>query len=293
MTNTYAFFDIHSHLHDKAFDDAKKNESKKSREQILAEMKSIGVGTITVGTGLKESRDAIALADAHPHIYATVGLHPCDNVLESYNADAFGKLASHSKVVAIGECGLDYHYIETFFERDVTEKELHWNKDAEKERQKIIFSKQIELAVQVDKPLMLHGRPSKGSMDAYEDMLNILESAKEKYGERLRGNAHFFVGNIDIAERFINLNFTMSFSGVITFAHDYDNVLRFIPLEMIHAETDSPYATPAPFRGQRNDPRMVQEIVARISVLRQEPLEEVRVQLLENAKRVFGIYMRS
>lgn len=277
----YAFFDIHSHLHDKAFDE--------DRDTVIAEMKSRGVGTITVGTGLKESRDAVALADKHEHIFATVGLHPCDNVLEEYDEEAFEKLAAHPKVKAVGECGLDYHYIETFFDKEVKEKGLHWNKDAEADRQKRNFEEQIELAVRMDLPLMLHGRPSKGTMDAYEDMLHMLESAKEKYGERLRGNAHFFVGTIDIAERFVDIGFTMSFSGVITFAHDYDDVVRFIPLHTIHGETDSPYATPAPFRGQRNTPLMVQEIVARIAVLRQEELEEVRVELLENAKRMFSI----
>jgi TatD DNase family protein len=81
----------------------------------------------------------------------------------------------------------------------------------------------------------------------------------------------------------------MSFPGVITFSHDYDDVVRYVPLTMMHAETDSPYATPAPFRGQRNSPLMVQEIVAKIAVLREEPLEEVRTQLIENAKRVFEV----
>lgn len=277
----YSFFDVHSHLHDKAFD--------ADRDEVIKEMKAKGVGTITVGTGLKESRAAVALADAYDHIFATVGLHPCDNVLEEYDHDAMSELANHEKVVAIGECGLDYHYIETFFEKEVKEKGLHWNKDAEADRQKLLFEKQIELAVEKDLPLMLHGRPSKGTMNAYEDMLYILERAKEKYGDMLRGNAHFFVGDIDIAERFVDLGFTVSFSGVITFANDYDDSVRFVPISMIHAETDSPYATPAPFRGQRNTPLMVQEIVARISVLRQEELEEVRAELLENARRMFGV----
>jgi TatD DNase family protein len=136
---------------------------------------------------------------------------------------------------------------------------------------------------------MLHGRPSRGSMDAYEDMLIILENAKKKHGTRLRGNAHFFVGNIDIATRFIALGFTMSFSGVITFTKDYDDVVRFLPSTMILAETDSPYATPAPFRGKRNSPMYVQEVVAKIAVLRNEPFEEVRMQMLENAKRMFDL----
>ncbi len=277
----YNFFDAHSHLHDKAFKD--------DLESVILEMKQKGFGTITVGTGLKESREAIALSDAHPNIFATVGLHPADNPLEEYEVLSYEKLAKHDKVVAIGECGLDYHYVETFFEKERESRGIKWNKQEEKERQKNIFEKQIELAVKVDKPLMLHGRPSKGTMDAYEDMLSLLEESKSKYGIKLRGNAHFFVGNIDIAKRFIDIGFTMSFSGVITFAHDYDDVVRYAPLNMIHAETDSPYATPAPFRGERNTPLMVQEIVARIAVLREEPMEEVRFQLLENAKRVFGV----
>lgn len=265
---SYAFFDIHSHLHDKAYDD--------DRDSLLEEMKGYGVGTITVGTDIDESKNAIALAEKYSHMYATVGLHPNDNKEELFNVDEYERLARHEKVVAVGECGLDYFRIAI---DDV----------ADKIRQQEIFKKQIELAVIVNKPLMLHGRPSKGSMDAYEDMLDILEESKKKYGNKLRGNAHFFAGTIDIAQRFINIGFTMSFSGVITFTKDYDDVVRFIPLTLLHAETDSPYATPAPFRGKRNSPMYVQEVVARIAVLREQPMEEVRAQLLENAKRVFGI----
>jgi TatD DNase family protein len=277
----YSFFDVHAHLHDKAFDT--------DRDEVIAQMSARAVGAITVGTGLHESREAVALADKYPHIFATVGQHPCDNIFEEYNEDAYKELASHDKVVAIGECGLDYHYLENFFEKDMKDSSLIWNKEQEKERQKELFQKQIELAVFLNKPLMLHGRPTKNSMDAYEDMLDILEQAKKKYGETLRGNAHFFVGNIDIAERFIHIGFTVSFSGVVTFTKDYDDSVRFIPQHMIFGETDSPYATPAPFRGERNSPLLVQEVVARISVLRQEPFEELRLTVLENAKRMFGV----
>ncbi len=277
----YALFDAHAHLHDKKYDD--------DREEVLAAMKSYGVGAITVGTDKKESSYAVALAEKHEHIFASIGLHPADNVTEEFDGEYFRELAKSGKVVAIGECGLDYHYIETFFERDQKEKGLHWNKDAESDRQKRIFEEQIDLAVELNLPLMLHGRPSKGTMDAYEDMLHMLESAKKKHGSRLRGNAHFFVGDIDIAKRFIDIGFTMSFSGVITFAKEYDDVVRFIPPTMIIAETDSPYATPAPFRGERNDSLKVQEVVARIAVLRGENKEVMREQVMENVKRVFEI----
>jgi TatD DNase family protein len=277
----YALFDIHAHMHDKAYDE--------DRDAVLKEMKDYGLGAITVGTDQVESKKAVELATNSPHVYAAVGLHPADNVTEIFDEDFYTTLAKNEKVVAIGECGLDYHYIDTFFKRDIDAGKVTWNKDAEADRQQAIFESQVELAVKLNLPLMLHGRPSKGSMDAYEDMLHILENAKKKHGTKLRGNAHFFVGNIDIAERFVQLGFTMSFSGVITFAKDYDDVVRYLPITMIQAETDSPYATPAPFRGKRNSPMYVQEVVARIAVLRNEPLEEVRVQLLENARRIFGI----
>lgn len=279
---TYAFFDVHSHLHDKAFKD--------DAEQIIEEMKGYGVTTVTVGTDLGHSKQAVELAQKHSNIYATIGLHPADNVTEEFDKEAFTTLLlENEKIVAVGECGLDYHYIENFFEKDKETKGLTHNKGAEADRQQRIFEEQVQFACEHNLPLMLHGRPSKGTMDAYEDMLHILENAKKEHGLKLRGNAHFFVGTIDIAKRFVDIGFTMSFSGVITFTKDYDDVVRYLPITMIHAETDSPYATPAPFRGKRNSPMYVQEIVAKIAVLRGEPFEEVRTHLLENGKRLFEL----
>jgi TatD DNase family protein len=277
----YAFFDLHSHLHDTAYNH--------DAEDVITEMKAYGVGSITVGTDLALSKEAVALAEQHDNLYATIGLHPADNVTEEFDEKAFETLLASKKVVGIGECGLDYHYVENFFERDKVEKSLVHTKDAEADRQQRIFLEQVDFACKHNLPLMLHGRPSKGSMDAYEDMLYILENAKKHYGVKLRGNAHFFVGNIEIAKRFVDIGFTMSFSGVITFTKDYDDVVRYLPITMIHAETDSPYATPAPFRGKRNSPMYVQEVVAKIAVLRGQPFEEIRTQLLENAKRVFDL----
>lgn len=279
---SYALFDAHAHLHDKAFDE--------DRDKLILEMKGYGVGAITVGTDLKESEAAVALAQQYENIYATIGLHPADNVLEEFDKEAFTTLLlENKKIVALGECGLDYHYIENFFRRDKEEKGITHTEEEEKERQKRIFKEQVVFACEKNLPLMLHGRPSKKSMDAYEDILTILEEAKKEYGVRLRGNAHFFVGTIDIAKRFVEIGFTMSFSGVITFTKDYDDVVRFLPSTMILAETDSPYATPAPFRGERNSPMYVQEIVAKMSILRNEPLEELRVQIIENTKRMFDL----
>lgn len=265
---SYAFFDIHSHVHDKAFDE--------DRESLLREMKSYGVGTITVGTDQEESKKAVALAEKYPHVYATVGLHPADNKEEVFDKEFYLTMAAHPKVVALGECGLDYFRLEG-------------DAALEKERQKDIFKEHVEIAAHLKKPLMLHGRPSKGTMDAYEDMLTILEEAKKRHGVALTGNAHFFAGTIDIAKRFVDIGFTMSFSGVITFSKEYDDVVRYVPSTMILAETDSPYATPAPFRGKRNSPMYVQEIVAKMAILREEEMEVMRQQVLDNSQRVFGI----
>lgn len=264
------YIDLHSHIHDKAFDE--------DRDAVIAEMTEKGFATITVGTDLIESKKAIQAAEMYEHVWATVGVHPVDNRNEEFNKEVYRELLSHPKVVGLGECGLDYYHL----------REFDGNKDAEVDRQQRLFMEQIELAVECDKPLMLHGRPDEG-MDAYEDMLHILTNAKKKYGDRLRGNAHFFVGTVEVARQFNDLGFTVSFSGVITFAKMYEEVVKTVPLDMMHAETDSPYATPAPHRGKRNTPLYVEHIYEKIAELKGMEKEEVRVQLVENAKRVFGL----
>lgn len=265
-----SYIDIHSHIHDKAFDE--------DRDAVLLEMKEKGFATITIGTDLIESSKALIAAEHYDNVWATVGMHPVDNRNEEFKREAYRALLMHSKVVALGECGLDYFHI----------KEFEGNKDAEVDRQQRLFMEQIELAVECDKPLMLHGRPDEG-MDAYEDMLHILKNAKAKHGEKVRGNAHFFVGDINTAKQFNDLDFTVSFSGVITFAKMYEELVRSIPLEQMLAETDSPYATPVPHRGKRNIPLYVEHIYEKIAEIKGLEKEEVRVQLLENAKRVFGL----
>lgn len=276
----YNFFDTHAHIHDKAFDD--------DRVDVLARMEALPMAAITIGTDKQESQKAVQVAQSHSHVYAAVGLHPADNVLEEFDYGVYKHLAEQDKVVALGECGLDYYYVETFFEKDKQEKGISWNKDAEVDRQKRIFEEHINLASELRKPLMLHIRDVKGAYDAYEDALHMLENAQVS-GKNVRGNVHFFAGNIDIAQKFLDIGFTISFPGTITFTKEYDDVVRFVPLDMLHAETDSPYAAPVPYRGKRNEPVYVQEVVAKIAVLKEMPMEEVRVQLLENAKRVFGL----
>ncbi len=250
-------FDSHTHLHDKAFDE--------DRDAVIARMKEAGVSAVTVGTDLETSRKAVALAALHEELYAAIGLHPNDNREESFDAVAYAELAEHPKVVAVGECGLDYF-------RGVEE---------DKERQKRSFEEQVAFAVLHDKPLMIHCR------DAHEDALSMLSKVKDIHGEKVRGVIHFFTASVDIARRYLNLGFLLSYPGVITFTSMYDEAVRTTPLEALLSETDAPYAAPMPFRGKRNEPAYVEHTIRRLAELKGVEEEELRGHILTNAKRVF------
>lgn len=260
----FRYFDAHSHVTFKDYD--------QDLEEVLGRMREHEVGTITVGVDAATSAEAITFAETHENFYATIGLHPCDTPTEGFDAPIYRSMVDHSKVVGIGECGLDYYRPENATPED-------------KARQKKTFEAQIHFAIKHIKPLMLHCRPSKGTMDAYGDVLDMLEPLRGQ----VAGNVHFFVGNVDIARRFYNLNFSSSFTGVITFAREYDDVVRFAPVDMILTETDSPYASPLPFRGKRNEPSYVRYVVSALAGITRLPEEKLREQIVENAVRVFGL----
>lgn len=259
------YIDIHSHLNLKQFDG--------DREEVIQKLKDEDIWTITVGVDYESSLKAIELADKHYNLFACIGLHPSDVFIEEFDYNKMLALTLNKKVVAIGECGLDYF-------RD--------NKEDFKEKQKEVFHSHIKLALESGKPLMIHGRPSKGTMDAYVDILNILESYK-KENPFLMANFHFFAGNLDIAKRIIELGFTLSFDGPITFSSDYDEIIKIIPIESVMAETDSPFAAPSPYRGKRAEPQMVKEIVKKIAEIKGLSEEEVAKVIVSNAKRVFDL----
>lgn len=265
---SYTFFDIHSHFNLEAFD--------RDIEDVIMDHQQKNIGTICVGVDKETSRKALVLSQKHEHVYTCVGLHP-DNVSEEGDFDSafYRDLVMNHKVVAVGECGLDYFRIDP---------DDHVGKDAQKQA----FRGQIELALEFDLPLMLHIRPSFGSHDAYEEVLEILEAIK-KQEPKLRGNAHFFVGTKEIADRFLAIGFTVSFTGVVTITHDYDEVVQHVPLDMMMAETDAPFVAPKVFRGRRCEPYMVAEVYKKIAELKGLSLEEVQTQFAHNRKRVFGI----
>lgn len=255
------YIDVHAHIQDPAFDP--------DRGEVVARMREGGIAAIVVGTDYEMSKGAVLLAEKHENLFAAVGLHPTDNQGERFEMAEYKKLAEGKKVVAVGECGLDYFRI------------APGDREIEKVRQKKNFEAQVEFAAALSLPLMIHCR------NAHEDMLGILGAKKKEHGEKLRGDIHFFSAGEDIAKQYLDLNFTLSFTGVVTFARDYDDALRYAPLGMIMSETDCPYAAPVPYRGKRNEPSFVREVVRRISEVRGEDFERVRKAMVENAKRVF------
>lgn len=252
---------------------------------------------VNVGTQQDTSRRAVELAASHDNCYAIIGLHPVhtsasyhdeqelgENMKaftsrgEEFDSDFYRDLAKNKKVVAIGECGLDYYRLEQDT-RAVQEK---------------AFIAQIELANELGLPLMIHTRDQKGNSasakaeagvgNVYDDTYEIL-----KAHAKVPGNVHFYAGTWEQAKRFFDIGFSVSFTGVITFAKDYEEVVKNAPLDMIHGETDCPYVAPVPHRGKRCEPWMVKEVYKKIASIRGEDEEEVRDQLIENARRLYKL----
>ena len=259
------YLDAHAHVQFPPFNE--------DREDILSRMREEGVGAIMVGVDYASSERAIALVEDKDNLYASVGLHPNDNTTEAFDIEKYRMLASHPKVVAIGECGLDYYRQE----------------ESDKERQKELFLKHIDIATSLNKPLIIHARPTKGTQNAYQDLIEILTKKKAEHGDRLFGDVHFFVGGVAEAQVLVALGFTLSFTAVLTFTKDYDEVIRSIPLSAIISETDAPYVAPEGRRGTRNDPLAVIDVVEAIARIRGEEIEGVREAILDNAKRVFSL----
>ncbi len=272
--------DAHSHLQLSEYD--------ADRAEVIARMRRVGVKTITVGIDETTSRAALALAEEYPDcLWATVGTHPADSSapsaggLNDFNADALRALAAHPKAVAIGECGLDYYRLKD-------------GADAVKQKQKDVFKAHIVIAEEVGKPLMIHCRPTKGTDDAYDDLIAILKT--KNYSPRFRVEAgklptivHFFVGSQATAERLRALGCYFTFGGVITFTRDYDKAITAIPLERIMLETDAPFVAPTPYRGKRNEPAFVAEVAKKLAEIKGVSYEAVARQTAATARAVFKI----
>jgi len=255
------YFDAHCHIQFEQYDD--------DRAAVLARMREGEVGGMLVGTSHNASEAALELADRKT-LFAAVGLHPNHAEEEVFDEGRMGVLAEDPRVVAIGECGLDFFRPE--------------DAEAVRAKQEEVFRAHIRIAKECGKPLMVHARPSKGTDDAYEAALALLAEAPD-----VKANFHFFVGSPSMGKRIADLGHTCSFTAVLTFTSDYDELIRALPLESIITETDAPYAAPAGSRGKRNEPTAVIEVVKAIARIRGEEEEAARVALLENAVRVFKL----
>ena len=285
------FLDAHTHVQFSGFD--------ADRDAVIQRALDAGVRKmIVIGTQKDTSRAAVALAEKYPdNVRAVIGLHPIHTSRsfhdaqelgggdaaqaftsrgEVFDVDYYRALALDPTTVAIGECGLDY---------------FHFNDDEPREvqieKQKAAFLAQIQLAKDVKKPLMIHCR------DAFAD---LIEFVRPHARELSPGVVHFFTGTPDDARRLLDMGFSFTFGGAITFPPrkgktqgDYDEVIKLIPIDRIMSETDAPYVAPAPFRGKRNEPAYVVHVVARLAELKGVSTEEMKAQIEENARRVFGI----
>lgn len=254
------------------------------RAEVISRALAAEIWTVNVGTHRASSQAAIKLAEQYSKgVYASAGFHPehigsqfhdawenKEEYRETFDPEAFRKLAVHEKVVGIGECGLDYFRI--------TNDGLRI-----KEEQKEIFKKQIELAKELKKPLIIHCR------EAFPDLIEILNSYSLTHSSHPAGVIHFFSGSPSDAAKLIDFGFYLGFGGVVTFAKAYYDNVSAVPLERIVLETDAPYVAPIPYRGKRNEPLYIEATAAKIAEWKEISVEEVARITTENARRLFGI----
>ena len=301
MSNPLKYIDCHTHAQFAAYKD--------DREEVIRRAIVQGVAMINVGTQRDTSKEAVDLARKYENVWVCVGLHPIHTEKsfhdeqelgaspstgsgftsrgEDFDYEYYKKLALDDRVVAIGECGLDYYHVSQNIEHAA---EIQKNQKKQKET----FIKQIELAFDVKKPLMIHCRGSASSpSDVFADLIEILEENRNKLNDK-PGIVHFFSGTTDHAEKLLDLGFYFTFGGVITFPPKagqrtgaYDEVIKMIPMERILSETDAPYVTPEPYRGKRNEPAYVIYVVRKLAELKGVSEEDMAVRILANAKEVF------
>lgn len=276
--------DTHCHVHFPAYD--------ADRAEVLERARAAGVAMITVGTRYETSVSAVAFAELHSDVWATIGIHPNHtydvgfkdtNELpghehegtlgEIFDTAKYEELARHQKVVAIGECGLDYYRL----------PEDPAARDAIIAKQKAGLKDQIDFATKVKKPLVIHCR------DAHADQASIIDDALRGGGLPARGVIHCFTGTAEEASTYRSLGFYVSIPGIVTFAKNVQEAVRDIPLAQMVVETDAPYLAPKPYRGKRNEPAYVAETARAIAEIKGVSVDEVTAVTTQNAKSLFRL----
>jgi len=252
-------FETHAHLNAKEFDE--------DREEVIARAQENGVSTIVnIGFNAETIPTCMELAEAHDFIYAVIGWHPQDaKDMTDEHLEWIEELSRHPKVVGLGEMGLDYYW-------DTSPKDV----------QAEVFRKQIRLARKLDMPIIIHNR------DAHQDVLTIL---KEEKAAEVGGIMHCFSGSWETAKLALDMNFSISFGGPLTFknAKQPKEVAAKVPLDKLLIETDCPYLTPHPFRGKRNESGYVRYVCEEMANIRGLSYEEMAQITSENAKRLFRL----
>lgn len=279
--------DTHTHINLRAF----KDDANETIQRAL----DAGVAVVNVGTQIDTSRQAVKLLDQFKeNVYAVIGLHPTHTYAHDYEDDEevkfktreehfdaalYKELSGNDRVVGIGECGLDYY-------------RMPQDRDAEeiKNLQRAAFLDQINLALELNKALCVHCRPSEGTQDAYEDMLKIISKVKSEHPE-LRFEIHCYTGNAELAKKFYELGGFIGLNGIITFDKTTRSkeVVDALPLEAIILETDAPYLTPKSHRGERNEPSYLPEVAQQIAEWKNVNIDVVAEQTTANAKKLFNI----
>lgn len=283
------YIDTHAHVGFKAFE--------KDWVEVQQRTVAADVGTINVGTQLETCVRAIELAEIFngKPVWAAVGQHPIHVVRHPFEPLPYRDLAEKDGVVAIGEVGLDYFRLNsTFDDPDEgpplvpkgTEPEAIDSEEV-KERQADMFGEFLTIARDVRKPVILHLRDEPGNFDAYDDALAILKNTGDGVGV-----AHCFGGDWAHAKRFIELGFHIGITGIITFPKSdvLAEIVRNAPLDRLLLETDSPYLTPVPNRGKRNEPLYTEFVGRKVAELRGITADEVFTQTTENARTLFGLH---
>jgi len=249
------FIDTHCHIYYDKYQDDINNVINKANDNNIKYM-------ICVGVDLESSEKSITLSNQYESVFATVGYHPHESKLAGDNyLDKMTELLKHPKVVAVGEIGLDYYY-----------------EHSDKNTQIKVFREQLELAKELNMPAVIHNRESD------EDLYNNIKESKIT-----KGVIHCYSSDIQYANKIFDLGLLVSFTGIITFSKSLQKVVKEIPIEKMMIETDSPYLTPIPFRGKRNEPHMVSLIAEKIAEIKGIPIEEVAKTTTNTAKNLFGI----
>lgn len=250
-------FDSHAHLDDPQFD--------LDRQDVIGQLKEHGVGfVVDVGADLSSSKTAIALAEQYDFIYAAAGVHPQETAeMTVQKLDELRSLLLHPKCVALGEIGLDYHYQE----------------NPPKQIQQDWLEKQVQLAEQMNKPVIIHDR------EAHEDCFHILKR------HSVRGVFHCFSGSAEFAKELLKAGYYISFTGVVTFQNAKKAVeaVKAVPLDRLMIETDCPYMAPVPNRGKRNEPAYVRYTAEKIAQIKEIDVETVIEKTTQNAMTFYGI----